>query len=173
MVSDRLNAGESAPVAGVLTAFQAATGMGFRVSHNETETPLWACENAFCRLMRLGEDRGSPCATARVLIAQTHGVPVLSRRCGAGLEHVAAAVPSPAGVAVWIESGQVFLAPPRREDFTGFCQRHPRWLETTAMADLEAAFVATPVLTRERLEAGTNLLRLVALCQSRLPLHRG
>ena len=157
-----LNAREAESLPQTLAAFHSATGMGIRVSHAEAATPLWTCENPFCHLMRVCGNRATPCRAKRVFNSNTSGVPVMTWRCSAGLEHVAVAVPGAAGVAGWIESGQVFLAPPQREDFIGFCQRHPDWREPGALVEAEAAFFATPVLTRERLEAGTKLLRLVA-----------
>jgi AraC-like DNA-binding protein len=85
----------------------------------------------------------------------------MTRRCPAGLEHGALRVPLPGGPAGWIEFGQVFLASPRRDEFESLQGRFPEWQQSGYLAHLEDAFFSTPVITRERLQAGVELLRLV------------
>lgn len=150
-----------ASLCGILKAFQTATGLGIRLVAPGDQQPLCACENRFCALLRNINDPSTPCAGTRPSGTNGDGVPVPIARCDAGLEHISLAVPGTKGPAAFVESGQVFVRPPQRDDFQRLRARFPAWERRDLLPLLEAAFFATPVLTRERLEAGTELLRQI------------
>jgi AraC-like DNA-binding protein len=152
--------GEGVAIPQLLAAFQTVTGLGVRVTRPADDSPIWACENPFCHRLRLCYAAIAPCRALRCQVSNETEMKLRVRRCPSGLEHVTLPVLAPSGWVVWIESGQILLNPPRPEDF-GVIRRRLN-LSPSADAELESSFFATPVLTRNRLEAAIRLLPMIA-----------
>ncbi len=157
---------EIARIAQVLRAFLVSTGIGARVCLAEQEAPMCAFENRFCSLLRVV--RPSPCVAMSRVLTRVREPKTRMRRCPAGMEHGILRPSAHGGSSRWIEFGQVFLAPPRPEDFEALLARFPEWRRAGSPGQLKDAFFSTPVITREQLDAGREVLRVVVLELSRL-----
>jgi AraC-like DNA-binding protein/ligand-binding sensor protein len=144
----------------LLEAFQTATGLGVRFALNGGRSAVWACENPFCRLLRLRFPVFAPCVDMRAQAREVFRRQPVLRRCPAGLAHVSLPVVTPDGVTGWLESGQVFDTPPRKESLSALGRRLTD--SPHALAGLERAFLATPFVSRTRLQAGMHLLPMLA-----------
>ena len=146
-------------------AFQDATGLPLDLRPIESLDPPHAGgprENPLCTLLAAVAPACAACLQfTRRLEESTHGAP-RTRKCFAGLWETAVPVRAGGVTVAFVQTGQVLLRRPTRDNFAPLARQLAAWGGRAPVREIEAAYLATRVLTEAQYGALVRLLTTFA-----------
>ncbi|YCM46810.1 helix-turn-helix domain-containing protein (plasmid) [Verrucomicrobiaceae bacterium 227] len=161
---------ESALYQSYRETFEKVTGLPLEL-HPISEGRMSACrgsvnQNRFCSLLNKGEEGCRQCLMAQRCLASTRNFGVQSIACFAGLQETAVPVRLGCVTVAQLKTGQIFHEHPSLRDWRELGESLSK--EVQVRADLEEAFMATPVIEKQKYQAMVTLLAAFSLQLTKL-----
>lgn len=159
------------------TIFQESTSLPLEL-HAISDDRATVCRNSvnqnrFCHLLNEGKDGCGQCLMAQRCLSAKAGIGVQSISCFAGLQETAVPVVLSGVVIAQLKTGQICHEKPTRSNFSNLS------VEILSNEDLEEAYMATPVVEKQKYHAMVTLLAAFSLqlsklaCQIEAELYQG
>jgi AraC-like DNA-binding protein len=150
--------------------FQASTGLPLEL-YPISEEQMTACrgsvnQNRFCSLLNQGDSGCRECLVAQKCLSSGEHRGVQSIACFAGLQETAIPIMVGSVMVAQLKTGQIFHEAPAQGSFEEVAGSLAK-LET-GRAELEEAFMATPVIEKQRYQAMVTLLAAFSLQLTKL-----
>jgi len=119
-------------------------------------------QNPFCVLLGESNQSCAACLSLRKKVEEQAGEKPKTMRCFAGLCETAVPVRVGEHTIAYLQTGQVMLAQPQKDDFTKAATTLLRWGAEVDLRQLEDHFFHTRVLARRQYESIVRLLEIFA-----------
>jgi len=147
-------------------AFQDATGLPLDLrAVGASDLPHRGGQNgsSFCALMAESDQGCSACLQLRQKAEEAAGLEPRTLECFAGLWDSAVPVRVGENLIAFLQTGQILLHKPTRQEFSGVARQLIQWGVETDLKRVEEAYFQTRVLTRPQYESILRLLSIFAL----------
>lgn len=146
-------------------AFRTTTGLpislrpieSFNLPHNDDPK-----ENPFCALLARSNQSCAACLILQQKVEKEAQLEPKSLNCFAGLCDSAVPIRVGENLIAFLQTGQIFLQPPTKEQFTRTVRQLIEWGTEVDLPALERAYFQTRVLTKVQHEAILRLLTIFA-----------
>jgi len=161
-------------------AFRQATGMPLALRPLQAyEKAMGQAEgaNAFCAILAQTNQGCAQCLSMQADLEREAGLAPKSLHCFAGLCDTAVPIRVGDQLIAFLQTGQILLHQPNREEFTKTTRRLLDWGAQVNLKALEEAYFQTKVFDREQYEAMIRLLSIfaghLALISNSIELEEG